>query len=196
MTDPADPTKVVLQKGKQLPGFAALRDDGTTACGCWIYCRLLHRGRQPDGPARQRRSRRAPARTSNWACVVAGQPPHPLQPRLGRPRRQAVGSQAQADRVERQEVGRATTCPTSRRRAKPDVVQPFIMNPEGVARLFARGMMSEGPFPEHYEPFESAARQRARAEDPRQPGGARVQGRPGGVRQRRRSSRTRRRPTG
>ena len=29
------------------------------------------------------------------------------------------------------------------------------MNPEGTARLFARGMMRDGPFPAHYEPFES-----------------------------------------
>jgi formate dehydrogenase major subunit len=26
---------------------------------------------------------------------------------------------------------------------------PFIMNPEGVSRLFTRGMMRDGPFPEH-----------------------------------------------
>jgi formate dehydrogenase major subunit len=39
--------------------------------------------------------------------------------------------------------------------AKPDVVGPFIMNPEGTARLFVRGMMRDGPFPVHYEPFES-----------------------------------------
>ena len=32
---------------------------------------------------------------------------------------------------------------------------PFIMNPEGVARFFARRQMNEGPFPEHYEPFET-----------------------------------------
>ena len=32
---------------------------------------------------------------------------------------------------------------------------PFIMNPEGVARFFARGGMGEGPFPEHYEPMET-----------------------------------------
>ena len=35
--DPNDATKMILQKGKQLVSFAALRDDGTTACGCWIY---------------------------------------------------------------------------------------------------------------------------------------------------------------
>jgi formate dehydrogenase major subunit len=29
------------------------------------------------------------------------------------------------------------------------------MNAEGVGRLFARDQMVEGPFPEHYEPFES-----------------------------------------
>jgi len=32
---------------------------------------------------------------------------------------------------------------------------PFIMNPEGVARLFARDLVVDGPLPEHYEPFES-----------------------------------------
>jgi formate dehydrogenase major subunit len=32
---------------------------------------------------------------------------------------------------------------------------PFIMNAEGVARFFAKGAMAEGPFPEHYEPFET-----------------------------------------
>lgn len=34
-------------------------------------------------------------------------------------------------------------------------MNPFIMNPEGVARLFAVDKMAEGPFPEHYEPFET-----------------------------------------
>jgi formate dehydrogenase major subunit len=29
------------------------------------------------------------------------------------------------------------------------------MNPEGVGRLFAADKMTDGPFPEHYEPFES-----------------------------------------
>src|SRR5262249_56008075 len=29
--------KVLLAAGAQMPGFALLRDDGTTASGCWIY---------------------------------------------------------------------------------------------------------------------------------------------------------------
>ena len=36
--DPNDPTKKLLEKGKQMAAFGLLRDDGTTACGNWIYC--------------------------------------------------------------------------------------------------------------------------------------------------------------
>jgi formate dehydrogenase major subunit len=39
--------------------------------------------------------------------------------------------------------------------APSDNVGPFIMNVEGLGRLFALDQMAEGPFPEHYEPFES-----------------------------------------
>jgi formate dehydrogenase major subunit len=37
ITDPNDPINVVIAKGKQLVNFSALRDDGKTACGCWVY---------------------------------------------------------------------------------------------------------------------------------------------------------------
>lgn len=36
-------------------------------------------------------------------------------------------------------------------------VYPFIMLPEGVGRLFGMGM-ADGPFPEHYEPWETPVR--------------------------------------
>jgi formate dehydrogenase major subunit len=40
--------------------------------------------------------------------------------------------------------------------APQDHMGPFIMNPEGVGRLFVPlGVMADGPFPEHYEPTES-----------------------------------------
>ena len=34
-------------------------------------------------------------------------------------------------------------------------MNPFIMNEEGVGRLFAARKLVDGPFPEHYEPLES-----------------------------------------
>ncbi len=39
--------------------------------------------------------------------------------------------------------------------ANPEKVQPFIMNQEGTGRLWVRALMKDGPFPAHYEPFES-----------------------------------------
>jgi formate dehydrogenase major subunit len=40
--------------------------------------------------------------------------------------------------------------------SKPEEgMSPFIMNPEGVARLFATDKLADGPLPEHYEPIES-----------------------------------------
>src|SRR5690606_12609364 len=33
----AAPPRIVRRAGEQLSGFGELRDDGTTACGCWIY---------------------------------------------------------------------------------------------------------------------------------------------------------------
>jgi formate dehydrogenase major subunit len=36
VTDPVDPTKIVLERGKQVDTFGQLRDDGSTASGCWI----------------------------------------------------------------------------------------------------------------------------------------------------------------
>jgi formate dehydrogenase major subunit len=35
--DPKDPTKQIRKAGEQVAGFAELRDDGSTACGCWIF---------------------------------------------------------------------------------------------------------------------------------------------------------------
>src|SRR2546427_9072128 len=37
----------------------------------------------------------------------------------------------------------------------PETTDPFIMNPEGVARFFARKGRNEGPFPTHYEAFDN-----------------------------------------
>ena len=36
VTDPA--TQQVIKAGQQLPGFAFLRDDGSTSCGNWLWC--------------------------------------------------------------------------------------------------------------------------------------------------------------
>ena len=49
---------------------------------------------------------------------------------------------------------------------------PFIMNPEGIGRLFVPlGAMTDGPFPELYEPIESPIANPAASQSVEQSGG-------------------------
>ena len=61
-------------------------------------------------------------------------------------------------------------------------VGPFIMNEEGLGRLFALEQMVEGPFPEHYEPFESPVANRPASQGADEPCGTGIRRRQGGVR--------------
>ncbi|MBK5957626.1 formate dehydrogenase-N subunit alpha [Rhodoplanes elegans] len=153
VTDPADPTKVVLAKGKQVPGFAVLRDDGKTAAGCWIYSGSFTEA----GNQMARRDTSDPDDTgafSKWAWSW------PANRRIlyNRASADVSGKPWDPSRKLLEWDGTKWTgydVPDIAPGAKPDVVGPFIMNPEGVSRLFTRAMMRDGPFPSHYEPFES-----------------------------------------
>ncbi len=154
LIDPKDPTKVLAKAGEQLPGFALLRDDGSTSCGCWIFSGSWTQA----GNQMARRDNADPfgiGQTLGWAwawpanrrilynrasCDPAGKPWDPNRKLIFWDGAKWTGSDV----------------PDMRPDAAPDQeVGPFIMNPEGVARFFARAGLAEGPFPEHYEPFES-----------------------------------------
>ncbi len=153
LADPNDPTKIVVAAGKQLPSFAALRDDGSTACGCWIYSGCFTEA----GNQMARRDNSDPEDAGiypkwsfSWpvnrrilynraSCDLAGQPWDASRKIISWDGTKWTGLDV------------PDIAPT----AKPDEVGPFIMNAEGTARLFALGLMKEGPFPVHYEPFES-----------------------------------------
>ena len=152
--DPTDATKTLIPAGRQLDGFAQLRDDGKTACGCWIYSGCF----TEQGNMMARRDSRDPDDRGvalNWAWAWPAN-------------RRILYNRASSDPdgkpwAERKKlvwwngarwVGFDT--PDYGPTVKPsDAVGPFIMNQEGVARLYTRAMMRDGPFPSHYEPFES-----------------------------------------
>ena len=150
----------LLQKGKQLASFRRAARRRHDRRGCWIYSGCFTEA----GNNMARRDNSDPDETrapsANWAFswpanrrILYNRASADLQ-------RQAVGSDPQADLSGTGEVDRLRR---ARHRADGEAgdVRPFIMNPEGTARLFARGMMRDGPFPEHYEPFECADRQSA-----------------------------------
>jgi len=147
---------VTLRAGQLLDGFAQLRNDGTTASGCWIFSgSYTEKGNQMA--RRDATDPREQGIAPNWAWAWPAN-------------RRILYNRAGAD-----PAGRAWNpdkpiiewngsrwvgidVPDYAPGAKPsDGVGPFIMNDEGLGRLFARDQMAEGPFPEHYEPFESPA---------------------------------------
>ena len=152
--DPKDPTKVLAKKGEQLAGFAQLRDDGSTASGCWIFAGSWTQAGNQMG----RRDNSDPTgigNTLNWAwawpanrrvlynrasCDTQGKPFDPTRKLVAWNGTSWSGADVPDFKLDENPVGG---------------MNPFIMNAEGVARFFARGMMNEGPFPEHYEPFEN-----------------------------------------
>jgi formate dehydrogenase major subunit len=156
--DAEDPTtKQQLKAGQQLPGFAWLKDDGTTSCGNWIYCGSFSEA----GNLTARRDPSDPSNLGihqNWgwswpanrrvlynraSCDLEGKP-------WDNSRRQVWWNEAQ-------QKWAGNDIPDFKVDSKPkDHMGPFIMNPEGVGRIFAPlAAFADGPFPEHYEPVES-----------------------------------------
>ena len=130
----------------------------------------LQQGRRQPGGAAQARARTDVGR-ARVGMGVAGEPPAHVQPRVGRPRRQAVVG-AQGVRVVGRRAGAsgpATTCPTSsstarRRTGRADDAAgidtiagdaPFIMQADGRGWIYAPTGLLDGPLPTHYEPQES-----------------------------------------
>src|ERR1700726_5599 len=155
LTDPK--TAQVIKAGQQLPGFAWLKDDGTTLSGNWLYCGSWTEA----GAMTQRRGTEDPSGLGvypNWAwswplnrrvlynrasCDVDGKPWDP-------PRRLVWWDESR-------QTWAGVDVPDFKADSPPkDHMGPFIMNPEGVGRLFVPlAGMADGPFPEFYEPFES-----------------------------------------
>jgi formate dehydrogenase major subunit len=152
-----DKTGQEIKSGQQLPGFSWLKDDGTTTSGNWLYCGSWTEA----GALMQRRGTDDPSGLGiypNWgwswpmnrrvmynraSCDLDGKP-------WDATRRQVWWNEAGQKWV-------GNDVPDFKVDSNPkDHMGPFIMNPEGTGRLFVPiGAVGDGPFPEHYEPFES-----------------------------------------
>ena len=157
--------------GKPVNRFTELRDDGSTACGCWIYAGCYEEGRNQT-------ARKRPAAEQSWVAPDWGWA-WPANRRL-------LYNRASADPEGR---------PWSERKKyvwwdaatqqwtgydNPDFIKdrppayrpaegaqgletisgdgPFVMNADGKGWLFAPRGLKDGPLPTHYEPRESVMR--------------------------------------
>ncbi len=158
-----------LDGGRPVSGFAELSDDGSTACGCWIYS-----GCYADGvnqPARKRSASEQSWVAADWGWAWPDN-------------RRILYNRASADPEGRpwserkalvwwdEDEGRwtghdtpdfiadrdPTYRPGSEDRAGTASLagtDAFIMQTDGKAWLYAPGGLLDGPLPTHYEPQES-----------------------------------------
>jgi formate dehydrogenase major subunit len=142
-----------LTTGKLVPNFVALKEDGTTSCGNWLYSGSYNE----SGNMAARRGKSDPTGLGlypEWAWCwplnrriiynrasvdLDGNPRDPKRPLL------------KWDPSAKKWIGDVPD------NAVPpmgtDGAYPFIMKPDGVASIFGPGL-ADGPFPEHYEPLE------------------------------------------
>jgi len=155
LTDPK--TQQIIKRGQQLPGFAWLKDDGTTSCGNWIYSGCWTEA----GPQLARRGTEDPSGLGvyqNWAWSW----PANRRVLYNRASCDPAGKPWDAERKqiwwsESSQLWVGNDVPDFKADSNPkEHMGPFIMNVEGVGRIFGPlGAFADGPFPEHYEPFES-----------------------------------------
>jgi formate dehydrogenase major subunit len=149
--DPKDKTKVLKAAGQQLDGFGQLQDDGSTLCGNWLYGGAFTEG----GNMTQRRNNADPLGLGMFHQWAFSWPAN----------RRVMYNRASADKDGNPwDPARAGIkwngekwvgdVPDMKPDAAPGTFGAFIMNAEGVARLFAPAL-NDGPFPEHYEAVEA-----------------------------------------
>ncbi|MDX6668356.1 MAG: formate dehydrogenase major subunit, partial [Solirubrobacteraceae bacterium] len=156
--------------GNPLGDYLPLRDDGSTSCGCWIYAGCYAEGVNQT-------ARRKPGSDQSWVAPEWAWA-WPMNRRIlynrasadpdGRPwseRKRYVWWDEHQERWTGEDV------PDFSASTRPDYVppegakaqdalrgdEPFVMQADGRAWLYAPTGLVDGPFPTHYEPHESPA---------------------------------------
>ncbi len=154
--------------GEPLASYEQLNGDGSTACGCWIYCGVF-----ADGV--NQAARRKPANEQSWVASEWGW--------AWPANRRVLYNRASADPEGRPWSERKALVWWDEGKAKwvghdiPDFtasksphyrppagasraealsgIDPFIMQADGKGWLFAPAGLTDGPLPTHYEPQDS-----------------------------------------
>lgn len=149
---------------KQLQRYAELKTDGSTACGCWIYCGVM------PSPDRNRANQREPKDMLGHGWGFAW----PNDCRIIYNRASAApDGKPWSDRKklvwwdEAKQEWTGEDNPDFLKNMPPHHQgdgegmwglrgdQPFTLHPDGVAWIFVSSGLKDGPLPTHYEPLES-----------------------------------------
>jgi formate dehydrogenase major subunit len=154
--------------GRAVSGYMELKDDGSTSCGCWIYSGVY--ADEVNQSARRKPGREQGPVASEWGWAW------PYNRRVlynrasadpeGRPwseRKKFVWWDADAGRWVGEDVPDfeaqkpPSYVPPEGARAQDALAgtDPFVMQGDGKAWLYAPAGLVDGPLPTHYEPAES-----------------------------------------
>ncbi|MHC6231025.1 formate dehydrogenase [Arthrobacter sp. MMS24-T111] len=154
--------------GSPLSAYTQLKDDGSTSCGCWIYCGCRADGINQAARRKPHTEQSISSREWGWAWPAnrrelynrASADPE------GRPwseRKKLIWWDADAGRWTGDDVPDCEpTKPPSYRPSEDATgtdalsgIDPFIMQSDGKGWLFTPAGLTDGPLPTHYEPQES-----------------------------------------
>jgi formate dehydrogenase major subunit len=151
-----------------LSAYTELKDDGSTACGCWIYCGVYagehnHAANRQPG---QEQSWVAPGWAWAWPAnrrILYNRASADPQGRPWSERKKYVWWDADrrhwtgADVPDFEPTKPPDYTPPDDATAQDALAgtDPFIMQADGRAWLFAPSGLTDGPLPAHYEPAES-----------------------------------------
>ena len=155
--------------GEQVGGFAELKDDGSTACGVWIYS-----GVYPDKETNRARNRKADEYTSlewgfSWPAnrrmlynrASADPDGKPWSERKKYIWWDEAGKKWTGYDIPDFPATKAPDTPADPKGKGMDAhsgADPFIMQLDGRGQLFVAGALKDGPLPAHYEPLNSVVR--------------------------------------
>ncbi len=144
--------EVTWKAGQQVPGFAALMNDGSTSCGCWIFSGCY----TEKGNLMARRDHTQTEMQANIGLYPNWSFAWPANRRI-------LYNRASVDQNGKPLNSKRSVIAWDGSKWNGDVPDgawppgeklPFIMVREGRGQIFGPGRV-DGPLPEHYEPFES-----------------------------------------
>lgn len=154
--------------GKPVSGFTDLKDDGSTACGCWIYSGCFADGVNQTARRRPRSEQSwvAPEWAWSWPAnrrILYNRASADPKGDPWSERKRYVWWDAEKKEWTGHDVpdfikDRPPDYKAGPRAKGVDLIEgtdPFIMQSDGEGRLYAPNGLLDGPLPTHYEPQES-----------------------------------------
>ena len=155
-----------VAEGKLVSGFADLKADGSTACGCWIYSGVYPQEGMNRANQREPRGEYGHGWGFAWPAdrrILYNRASARPDGRPWSERKKLVwwdeaGKQwTGKDNVDFTRDKAPGYKPSANAKGDDAIAgdQPFIMHPDGVGWIWVASGLKDGPLPTHYEPLES-----------------------------------------